>query len=41
LDFGRVGAVEDAAEFDAQVLEISTGSRMLLEFLNDGLEVGQ
>ena len=41
LDFGRAGVVEDAAEFEAQVLEITGGSRMLPEFLNDRLEVGQ
>jgi hypothetical protein len=41
LDFGRPVGVNEVAELEAQVLEISTGSRMLPEFLNDGLEVGQ
>ncbi|HEX3747056.1 MAG TPA: hypothetical protein VHW09_24135, partial [Bryobacteraceae bacterium] len=37
LDFGRPVGVNEVAELEAQVLEISTGSRMLPEFLNDGL----
>jgi hypothetical protein len=41
LDFGRARVVEDAAELEAQVLEIAAGSRMFQEFLDDGLEVGQ
>jgi hypothetical protein len=41
LDFGRAGVVEDATEFEAQVREVAAGSRMLPEFVNDGLEVGQ
>jgi hypothetical protein len=41
LDFGRAGVVEDVAEFEAQVREIPAGNRVLPEFLNDGLEVGQ
>jgi hypothetical protein len=41
LDFGRTRVVEDAAELEAQVLEVTVGSRMLPKFLNDGLEVCQ
>jgi len=41
LDFVRCGVVDDTAKFEAQVLEIPAGSRMLPKFLNDGLEVGQ
>src|SRR5207248_10925878 len=32
LDFGRTGVVDDTAKFEAQVLEITAGSGMLLEF---------
>ena len=41
LDFGRAGVVENAAKFDAQVLEIAAGSRMFQKFFNDRLELGQ
>jgi hypothetical protein len=41
LDFDRARVVEDAAQLETQVLEITAGSRMFTEFLNDGLEVGQ
>jgi len=41
LDFGRDRVVEDATEFETQVLEVAARSRMFLEFLNDGLEVSQ
>jgi hypothetical protein len=41
LDFGRCGVIDDAASFEAQVLEIAGDNRMLPEFLDDGLELGQ
>jgi hemerythrin-like metal-binding protein len=41
LDFGRAGGVAHVAELEAQVREIAAGSRMVQEFVNNGLEVGQ
>jgi hypothetical protein len=35
------GGVSEMAELEAQILEITAGSRMFHDFLNDGLEVGQ
>ena len=40
VDFGRAGGVADMAELEAQILEIAAGSRMVQEFVNDGLVVG-
>jgi hypothetical protein len=33
LDFGRCGVIDDTAELEAQVLEITAGSGMLPKFL--------
>ena len=40
LDFYRAGGVAHMAELETQVLEIAAGSRMVQEFVNDGLVVG-
>jgi hypothetical protein len=41
LDFGLARVVEEATEFEAHVGEMAAGNRMVQEFVNDGLEVGQ
>src|SRR5207244_2420610 len=41
LNFRRSRGIDDVAEFEAQVFEITAGSRIFQEFFNDGLEVGQ
>jgi hypothetical protein len=41
LDFRRAGFVHEAAEFEAQVVEVAVRGRMFLELFDDRLERGK